>query len=109
MEYRELGRTGLKISTIGMGCWAIGGDAWGPVDDRHSTVAIERALEVGINLIDTADVYGRGRSEELLGRALQGRRDDAIQIEENAATVDVELSNVDRRRIDDIAPPPPAP
>jgi myo-inositol catabolism protein IolS len=78
MEYRELGRTGLKVSTIGMGCWAIGGDAWGPVDDRDSTAAIERALEVGINLFDTADVYGRGRSEELLGQALQGRRDDMI-------------------------------
>jgi aryl-alcohol dehydrogenase-like predicted oxidoreductase len=78
MEYRELGRTGLKVSTIGMGCWAIGGDAWGPVDDRDSTAAIDRALELGINLFDTADVYGRGRSEELVGGVLNGRRGDAI-------------------------------
>jgi myo-inositol catabolism protein IolS len=78
MQHRELGRTGLKVSTIGMGCWAIGGDAWGPVDDRESAAAIDRALELGVNLFDTADVYGRGRSEEVLGRALQGRRNDAI-------------------------------
>ncbi len=78
MQYRELGRTGLRVSTIGMGCWAIGGDAWGPVDDRNSLAAIGRALDLGINLFDTADVYGRGRSEELVGRALEGRRDDAV-------------------------------
>ncbi len=78
MEYRDLGRTGLRVSTIGMGCWAIGGDAWGPVQDRDSLAAIQRALELGINLFDTADVYGRGRSEELVGRALEGRRDEAI-------------------------------
>jgi myo-inositol catabolism protein IolS len=78
MEYRALGRTGLEVSTIGMGCWAIGGDAWGPVDDRDSMAAIERALELGINLFDTADVYGRGRSEELVGRVLEGRRDEAV-------------------------------
>jgi myo-inositol catabolism protein IolS len=78
MEYRELGRTALKVSTIGMGCWAIGGDAWGPVDDVESTAALERALELGINLFDTADVYGRGRSERLVGKALRGRREDAI-------------------------------
>ena len=78
MEYRELGRTGMEVSTIGMGCWAIGGDAWGPVEDAHSLAAIDRALDLGVNLFDTADVYGRGRSEDLVGRALQGRRDEAI-------------------------------
>ena len=78
MEFRELGRTGIKVSTIGMGCWAIGGDAWGPVEDADSLAAIDRALELGVNLFDTADVYGRGRSEDLVGRALEGRRDEAI-------------------------------
>ena len=78
MEYRSLGRTGLEVSVVGMGCWAIGGDAWGPVDDRDSIAAIERALDLGINLFDTADVYGRGRSEDLVGRALNGRRDNAV-------------------------------
>jgi myo-inositol catabolism protein IolS len=75
MEYRELGRTGIEVSTIGMGCWAIGGDAWGPVDDRDSLAAIRRAIELGVTLFDTADVYGRGRSERLLGQALEGSRD----------------------------------
>jgi myo-inositol catabolism protein IolS len=78
MDYRDLGRTGIRVSTIGMGCWAIGGDAWGPVDDRDSVAAIHRALDLGINLFDTADVYGRGRSEELVGTSLDGRRDLAV-------------------------------
>jgi aryl-alcohol dehydrogenase-like predicted oxidoreductase len=73
-----LGRTGIEVSRIGFGAWAIGGDAWGPVDDAESTAAIERALELGVTFFDTADVYGRGRSEELLGRALRGRRDEVV-------------------------------
>ncbi len=78
MEYRTLGKTGFRVSAIGMGCWAIGGDAWGPVEDRDSIAAIKRALELGVNFFDTADVYGRGRSERLLARGLLGRRQDAI-------------------------------
>jgi aryl-alcohol dehydrogenase-like predicted oxidoreductase len=78
MEYRELGGTGMKVSVIGMGCWAIGGDAWGPVDDDESVAAIERALDLGVTLFDTSDVYGRGHSEELVGRTLEGRRDDVV-------------------------------
>jgi aryl-alcohol dehydrogenase-like predicted oxidoreductase len=78
MEYRELGRTGLTVSTIGFGGWAIGGDAWGPVQDEDSLAAIARALALGVTLFDTADVYGRGRSEELLGRALRGRREQVV-------------------------------
>jgi myo-inositol catabolism protein IolS len=78
MEYRDLGRTGLKVSEIGFGAWAIGGDAWGPVEDADSLAAIERALELGINFIDTADVYGDGRSESLVSRAIGGRRDEVV-------------------------------
>ena len=78
MEYRTLGRTGIEVSTIGMGCWAIGGDAWGPVEDRDSEAAIRRALALGVTFFDTADVYGRGHSEELVGRALADRRDDVV-------------------------------
>ncbi len=78
MEYRELGRAGLKVSAIGMGCWAIGGDAWGPVDDAESVAAIRRAVDLGITFFDTADVYGRGRSERLVGEALRGKRDQVI-------------------------------
>ncbi len=78
MEYRELGRTGLKVSAVGMGCWAIGGDAWGPVADADSLAAIQRAVDLGVTFFDTADVYGRGRSEQLVGQALRGRRDQVV-------------------------------
>ena len=69
MEYREFGRTGWKISTIGFGAWAIGRE-WGPVDDRDSMTALHRALDLGVNFFDTADVYG---SERLLARLRQER------------------------------------
>jgi len=78
MEYRDLGRTGLRVSEIGFGAWAIGGDAWGPVEDADSLAAMERAMELGINFIDTADVYGDGRSESLVAKAIRGRRDEVI-------------------------------
>jgi aryl-alcohol dehydrogenase-like predicted oxidoreductase len=58
--------------------WAIGGDFWGPTDDRESLSTIDAALEMGVNLFDTADVYGRGHSEELLGQAMRGRRDQFV-------------------------------
>ena len=78
MEYRDLGSTGLRVSEIGFGAWAIGGDAWGPVEDAESLAAMERALELGINFIDTADVYGEGRSESLVSKAISGRRDEVV-------------------------------
>ena len=76
MEYRELGRTGWKVSTIGFGAWAIGG-SWGEVDDDNSLKALNRALDLGVNLFDTADVYGDGRSERLMAR-LRRERSGAI-------------------------------
>ena len=78
MDYGMLGATGLEVSAIGMGCWAIGGDAWGPVDDSDSIATIRRALELGVTLFDTADVYGRGRSENVLREALGDRRDEVV-------------------------------
>ena len=78
MEYRKLGKTGITVSEIGFGAWAIGGDAWGPVEDERSLTAIERALELGVNLIDTADVYGDGHSERLVAQVVKGRRDKII-------------------------------
>ena len=78
MEYRDLGRTGLRVSEIGFGAWAIGGDAWGTVEDDDSLAAIERAMELGINFIDTADVYGDGRSESLVAEAIRGQRDQVV-------------------------------
>ncbi len=71
MEYRELGRTGWKVSTIGLGTWAMG-SLWGPVDDRESLATLNRALDLGVNFFDTADVYG---SEPLLGRLRQQRNE----------------------------------
>lgn len=72
MEYRELGRTGYKVSTVSFGAWAIGG-TWGPVDDADSMAALHRSLDLGVNFIDTADVYGDGRSERLIARLRRER------------------------------------
>jgi aryl-alcohol dehydrogenase-like predicted oxidoreductase len=74
MQYRELGRTGWKVSAISFGAWAIG-SAWGEVDDAESLAALHRALDLGVNLIDTADVYGDGRSERLIARLRRERRE----------------------------------
>jgi aryl-alcohol dehydrogenase-like predicted oxidoreductase len=74
MEYRPLGRTGFEVSTISLGCWAIGG-AWGTVDDEESMRALHRALDLGVNFFDTADVYGDGRSERLIARLRKERRE----------------------------------
>ncbi len=75
MKYRELGRTGWKVSQISFGAWAIGG-AWGSVDDRESLNALHRAVDLGVNFFDTADVYGDGRSERLLGQLKRDRREE---------------------------------
>jgi aryl-alcohol dehydrogenase-like predicted oxidoreductase len=77
MKYRELGRTGWKVSEISFGAWAIGG-AWGDVDDRESLAALHRALDLGVNFFDTADVYGDGRSERLLARLRRERSEEII-------------------------------
>jgi aryl-alcohol dehydrogenase-like predicted oxidoreductase len=75
MEYRELGRTGWKVSAISFGAWAIGG-TWGAVDDRASLAALHRAVDLGVNFFDTADVYGDGRSERLIAQLKRERRED---------------------------------
>lgn len=79
MERNRLGRTTLEITPIGFGAWAIGGAGyefgWGPQDDARSIEAIERAIELGVNWIDTAPVYGLGHSERIVGQALKGRAD----------------------------------
>jgi aryl-alcohol dehydrogenase-like predicted oxidoreductase len=74
MQYRELGRTGWKVSEISFGAWAIGA-MWGKVDDSKSLAALHRAVDLGVNFIDTADVYGNGRSERLIARLRQERRE----------------------------------
>ena len=72
MQYRELGRTGWKVSAISFGTWAIGG-TWGTVRDQESLAALHRALDLGVNFFDTADVYGDGHSERLLARLRRER------------------------------------
>src|SRR3989304_8248460 len=84
MQYRELGRTGWRVSTISFGAWAIGG-TWGPVDDVESLAALHRAVDLGVNLFDTADVYGDGRSERLLARLRRERRGAALTPPQPAA------------------------
>jgi aryl-alcohol dehydrogenase-like predicted oxidoreductase len=78
MQYRELGRTGLRVSRVSFGSWAIGG-TWGDVDDAESIAALHRALELGVNFFDTADVYGDGRSERLL-RRLRSERSEPFYV-----------------------------
>jgi myo-inositol catabolism protein IolS len=86
MKYRLLGRTGLKVSEIGFGAWAIGGPAklgdnnigWGPVDDTVSMDALNAAFDAGINFYDTADVYGWGHSEKLIGNVFKNKRDKIL-------------------------------
>jgi aryl-alcohol dehydrogenase-like predicted oxidoreductase len=78
MQYRELGRTGWKVSEISFGAWAIG-SGWGHVDDRDSLAAMHQALDLGVNFIDTADVYGDGHSEQLVAR-LRKERPETIYV-----------------------------
>jgi aryl-alcohol dehydrogenase-like predicted oxidoreductase len=78
MEFADVNGTDIRASRIGLGTWAIGGWMWGGPDDAAAIATIQRALDDGINLIDTAPAYGQGHSEEVVGRALKGRRDRAI-------------------------------
>ena len=77
MQFRELGRTGWKVSTISFGAWAIGG-SWGPVEDAESLEALQKAVDLGVNFFDTADVYGDGRSERLLAKLKADRKEEII-------------------------------
>ncbi|MDQ0428745.1 aryl-alcohol dehydrogenase-like predicted oxidoreductase [Planomicrobium stackebrandtii] len=74
MNYRQLGKTEMKISELSFGTWAIGG-SWGNTNDEQSLKALEYAMDKGVNFFDTADVYGDGHSEELLGKATKGKHD----------------------------------
>ncbi len=103
MEYRMLGRTGLKASVIGLGTMVHAGH-FGPMKDAESLAAIDAALELGVNFIDTSDAYGAGYSETLLGKALKGRRDKVIlatkggnvMVGPNKGKTDFSASYIDR-------------
>lgn len=96
------GRSGIEVSAVGMGCWAIGGPfwagdnavGWGKVDDEESIRAIHKALDLGVTFFDTADVYGAGHSERVLARALEGKRDNVV-----IATKFGNIFNEDTRQI----------
>ncbi|MBK7456569.1 MAG: aldo/keto reductase [Anaerolineales bacterium] len=83
---RKVGRSEIEVCALGMGCWAIGGPiwekgtphGWGEVDDNESIRAVHRAMELGVNFFDTANLYGAGHSEKVLGRAFAGRRKDVV-------------------------------
>jgi len=82
MELRQVGRSDLKVSVLSLGCWAMGADesdiGWGKVKDEESIASVHAAIDAGINLFDTAEEYGNGKSEEVLGKALKGNREKVI-------------------------------
>ena len=79
MEYRDLGQTGMRVSEISLGTWAFG-DGWGTVSEDDALSALNRAVDLGVNFLDTADVYGDGRSEKLIARLLKDRPNDEILV-----------------------------
>jgi aryl-alcohol dehydrogenase-like predicted oxidoreductase len=111
---RTLGRSRVEVSALGLGCWAIGGpflldgmpDGWGAVDDAESIRAIQRAIDLGVTFFDTADVYGTGHSECILGEAIKGQRDNVIIATKFGYTYDEAQRATDRKYKATFSPPP---
>src|SRR5262245_51547878 len=80
MRYRPFGRTGLQVSVVGFGCWPMAGDRYGAIEDGEAVKAIHRALDLGVNCVDTAPAYGTGHSEEVVARALEAHRRQVILV-----------------------------
>lgn len=74
MKFRRLGKTDLQVSSICLGTWVFGGDCWGEADDKESVRVVEKAIDLGVNFIDTAPIYGSGRSESVIGKALRSKK-----------------------------------
>ncbi len=92
MQYRELGRTGWKVSAVSFGAWAIG-SAWGAVDDTDSLNALRRAVDLGVNFFDTADVYGDGHSERLLAQLKRERREAIVVVTKAGRRLDPHVAS----------------
>ena len=80
MNYRKIEKLGIEISSIALGTWGIGAAGWGEIDDNESIETIRYMVERGVNVVDTAPVYGLGHSEEIVGKALEGIRDKVYLI-----------------------------
>ena len=78
METRQFGASGIEASVVGLGTWAIGGWMWGGADDGDSIAAIKASIDAGVTLIDTAPAYGFGHAEDVVGKAIAGRRDQVV-------------------------------
>src|SRR5207249_73217 len=85
MRYRLFGRTGLQVSVVGFGCWPMAGDRYGAIEDDEAVKAIHRALDRGVNCVDTAPAYGAGHSEDVVARALEKRRGEVLRSEEHTS------------------------
>jgi methylglyoxal reductase len=78
MEKRRLGNTDIEVTVVGLGCWAMGGWMWGGTDEEKAVAAVKKAFDVGMTFLDTAPAYGFGLSEEIVGKAIDGRRDQVV-------------------------------
>ena len=104
---RRLGRSGIDISAMGIGCWAIGGPAWrgdtptgwGHIDDDESIRALSAALDAGVTFFDTADAYGAGHSERVIGKAFSGKRDSVVIATEFGNVIDEEARQMTDRKL----------
>jgi aryl-alcohol dehydrogenase-like predicted oxidoreductase len=96
MEYRAFGRTGLEVSAMGFGSWPMSGDRYGAIEDEEAVRAVHRSLDAGVTCFDTAPGYGSGHSEEVLGRALGGRRKDVVLVTKCGIYLDPDTKTVGR-------------